>query len=122
MRFAQWVFGIAGIYGLLVLAPMLAMEARIGQEHPPLITHPEYFYGFLGVGLAWQVAFLVIARDPVRHRPLIVPAIFEKASFVIAVGALWLTREVPTPVLGGAAIDALLMVLFIASWRSTRLA
>ena len=37
------------------------MEARVGRDYPPAITHPEYFYGFLGVAAAWQVAFLVIA-------------------------------------------------------------
>ncbi|HET6422138.1 MAG TPA: hypothetical protein VFG20_00560 [Planctomycetaceae bacterium] len=120
MRFARWVFAVAGIYGLLVLAPMLGMEAQIGREHPPAITHPEYFYGFLGVALAWQVGFLVIATDPVRYRLMILPAILEKASFGTATATLWATRGVPTPILLGASIDLLLMVLFIASWRATR--
>lgn len=120
MRFARWVFAIAGIYGLLVLAPMLGMEAQIGRDHPPVITHPEYFYGFLGVALAWQIGFLVIATDPARYRLMILPAIVEKASFGIATATLWATRGVPTPILLGASIDLLLMLLFIASWRATR--
>ena len=70
MIFARRVFLIAGIYGLLVLLPLYFMEARIGRDQPPAITHPEYFYGFLGVAVSWQVAFLVISRDPVRFRPL----------------------------------------------------
>ena len=80
----QTVFLIAGIYGLLVLLPLYFMEARIGRDQPPAITHPEYFYGFLGVGVSWQVAFLVISRDPVRFRPLMVPAVLEKATFGLA--------------------------------------
>jgi hypothetical protein len=66
MRFARWVFLLAGIYGIVAIGPQYFMEEKIGQDYPPAITHPEYFYGFIGVGLAWQVAFLIIARDPAR--------------------------------------------------------
>ena len=50
------LFWFAGIYGLLVLAPQYLMERHIGIDFPPEITHPEYFYGFVGVTLAWQVS------------------------------------------------------------------
>jgi hypothetical protein len=43
MKFARGVFLVAGIYGLLVLTPIYFLEARIGRETPPPITHPEYF-------------------------------------------------------------------------------
>ena len=72
MVFARRTFLIAGVYGLLALVPMYFLEGRIGRDIPPPITHPEYFYGFIGVAVAWQVAFLVIARDPVRFRPLMI--------------------------------------------------
>ena len=29
MRFARWIFRIAGIYGIIVMAPMLFMERQI---------------------------------------------------------------------------------------------
>lgn len=119
MRFARWVFTIAGVYGLLILAPILAMEAQIGRDHPPDITHPEYFYGFVGVALAWQVAFLVIATDPIRFRLMILPAILEKASFGVAVSMLWFTRGVPIPIVAGATMDLLLGGLFVMSWFLT---
>jgi hypothetical protein len=64
MTFARRLFLIAGSYGLLVLTPQYLLEGRIGRDQPPAITHPEYFYGFVGLGMAWQFAFLVIARDP----------------------------------------------------------
>jgi len=57
MKFAKWVFRIAGIYGLIVVAPMYLSESQISRDFPPAITHPEYFYGFIGVTLAWQVLF-----------------------------------------------------------------
>ena len=68
MNFAKWVFLLAGIYGLLVVTPQFFLEQRVNRDYPPAITHPEYFYGFAGVALAWQVAFLIISRDPARYR------------------------------------------------------
>ncbi len=47
MRFAKVVYLIAGVYGVLIIAPMYFMEDRIGREVPPAIHHPEFFYGFL---------------------------------------------------------------------------
>jgi hypothetical protein len=53
----------------LVIAPLYFLEATVGQKNPPVISHPEFYYGFVGLALAWQFAFFVIARDPVRLRP-----------------------------------------------------
>lgn len=57
MKFAKWVYRIAGIYGLLILTPQYFLETKNGIDFPPAINHPEYYYGFIGVALAWQVAF-----------------------------------------------------------------
>src|SRR5215211_2629811 len=78
MRFARIVFLIAGIYGLIVLVPQFFLERRIGEDTPPPITHPEFFYGFICVAIAWQVLFLILSRDPVRYRPMMIPAMLEK--------------------------------------------
>jgi hypothetical protein len=53
----------------------------IGRQDPPPITHPAFYYGFVGVGLAWQVAFLIIATNPTRFRPLMVAGMIEKFSY-----------------------------------------
>ena len=88
MTFARRVFRFAGIYGLIVLPPQYFLETRIGRDAPPPITHPEFFYGFLGVAIAWQVAFLIIALDPRRYRPLMLAGVIEKSSFGIAAVAM----------------------------------
>jgi hypothetical protein len=119
MVFARRVFLAAGVYGLAVLVPLYFLEGLIGRDAPPAITHPEFFYGFVGVGVAWQVAFLVIARDPARFRPLMIPAVLEKASFGFAVLALFAAGRVPVPVLLGALIDLLLGALFVAAYLGT---
>lgn len=120
MRFARIVFRVAGVYGFLALLPQYFMEQQIGRDYPPPITHPEHFYGFVGVALAWQAAFLVIARDPVRFRPLMIPAVLEKATFGIAVVVLFFQSRVSGMVLGFGAFDLLLGGLFFFVWLRLR--
>ena len=119
MLFGRWVFAIAGIYGLIVLTPQYFMESQIGRDYPPAITHPEFFYGFNGVALAWQVAFLVISRDPARFRPLMLPAVLEKASFGIAGWILFAQQRIPALIVGFASIDLVLGALFITAYFLT---
>ena len=116
MAFARWVFRIAAYYGLAALLPQYFIEEQIGRDNPPAITHPEFFYGFLGVAVAWQVAFLVIARDPVRYRPFMVPAVLEKFSFAAAVVVLFAGGRVAGEVLAFGLIDLVLGVLFLAAF------
>lgn len=119
MKFARWMFGLAGVYGLLLLVPYYFMEDLIGREYPPAITHPEFFYGFVGTAVAWQVAFLVIARDPARYRPLMPAAMLEKASFGLAAIGLWQSGRIPASVLAFAGVDLLLGAGFVAAFFAT---
>jgi purine-cytosine permease-like protein len=112
---------IAGLYGLVAILPMYFGEARYGEQYPPAIAHPEFFYGFIGVVVAWQVAFLVIASDPARYRPLMVPAMLEKFTFVAAIiGLLVSGRTLPSVILLGAGLDFVLGVLFVLAFRASR--
>jgi len=117
MTRARQLFFVAGIYGLVILLPQFFMEARVGREYPPAIAHPEYFYGFLGVAVAWQVAFLVVATDPVRFRPLMIPSSLEKFGFAFAVAILYWQGRVPGVVAVFAAIDFVFGVLFVEAFR-----
>src|ERR671912_175973 len=94
MKFARRLFLLAGIYGFVVLVPQYFLEAKTGQDFPPPITHPEYYYGFIGIALACQVLFLIIAKDPVRYRAMMIPAILEKASFGVACVILFLLGRI----------------------------
>lgn len=119
MKFARTVFYIAGVYGLIVLAPQYFLEEKNGRDFPPAITHPEYYYGFIGVALAFQVLFLIIARDPVRYRAAMIPAMIEKFSFVIAAVVLFLQNRISLQMFGAAMIDLILGVLFVAAFLKT---
>ena len=69
------VFLLAVIPGLLEILPLYFLQDTLGRRQPPPITHPDFYYGFVGVASAWQVAFLLMSRDPLRYRQLM-PAIF----------------------------------------------
>jgi hypothetical protein len=120
MKFARWTFLIAGIYGILILTPHYFMEKRIGTDHPPAITHPEFFYGFVGIALAWQILFLIIAGDPVRYRMAMLAGVVEKFSFTIAAYVLSTQNRIAPPMAMGAGIDAVLGILFIISFLKTK--
>jgi hypothetical protein len=109
MKFAKIVFTVAGIYGLLALLPQYFLPAPA--------THPEFFYGFTGVALAWQVLFLIMARDPVRYRAAIWPAILEKVSFGAAAIVLYAQGRLALQMLAAGGIDLVLAALFFVAWR-----
>ncbi len=121
MRFAKIVFWIAGIWGVLVITPLYFLFDLIGRNDPPPITHPGFFYGFAGVALAWQIAFLFIAQDPARYRPLMIPSILEKVSFGAAVVVLVFQGQMHPSDLVFAGTDLLLGLLFVIAYLKTPL-
>lgn len=123
MKFAKIVFVVAGIYGLITLIPAYFLEIYVGIVDPPPITHPEYFYGFLGVAIAWQVAFLVIASDPKRYRPLMLVALLEKVGYGAAVVVLFEAHRVELSVMApGVVPDRLFETCESAAARPRRTA
>jgi len=119
MKLARNIFLAAGIYGFLVLTPLFFLEDRIGRDTPPPITHPECFYGFLCVALVFQVVFLIIATDPVRFRPMMIPSILEKASWGITLVALLAQRRIAFSLFAIGSVDWIFAFLFIFALAKT---
>ena len=119
MKFAKRLFFIAAIYGVVGLVPQYFMEAKNGSDYPPAINHPEYYYGFIGVALAWQVLFFLIARDPVRYRTAMLPGVLEKMGFGVACLLLYLQGRVATQMLAFGCVDLVFAALFIMAFRKT---
>jgi hypothetical protein len=119
MKFAKYVFYIAGIYGIIALAPQYFLEAKTGADFPPAITHPEFFYGFIGVALAFQFVFLIIARNPAKYRLMMLPSVIEKFSFAIALIVLYIQDRLAPLTLGLGFVDFTLGILFIISFFKT---
>jgi len=119
VMFAKIIFRIAGVWGVLTLTPLYLMFDRIGDRYPPAITHPDFYYGFVGLALTWQAAFLVIARDPIRFRPFMIAAILEKFIYVISVSALYAQGRLQGGQLAVTGPDFALGILFIAAYLKT---
>ena len=119
MRFAQIVFGVAAIYGIAMLPPLYFLIDAIGRANPPAINHPEFYYGFVGVAILWQLVFILIARDPARMRPLMPIAILEKFIYTVPVAILFLHGKASLNTLIPSLGDPIFGVLFIASWFKT---
>jgi hypothetical protein len=117
--FARRVFYFAGVFGIFVIAPQYLLEGFIGREFPPPITHPEHFYGFVGVGFVWQLMFLLIATDPVRYRPAMPVAVLEKLAFAVPCVVLYLQSRVVLHVLLAGLFDLMLALCFAISYRVT---
>ena len=116
MRFAKVVFLVAGVWGVLLLTPLYFIFDMIGAQDPPAITHPAFYYGFVGLGLAWQFVFFIIARDPRRFRPIMLPSIAEKVAYGGAVVVLYLQGRMHGQDLAFGVIDLLFAALFAVSY------
>jgi hypothetical protein len=115
MRVARVIFGLAGIWGLAALIPFYFGYQLTGEPAPPLTGQPEYLYGFLGVAVAWQIAFLVIASDPIRFRALMPVAMVEKFLPAVSIAVLYGKGQIAAgnPFLAGTVADVVLGLLFI---------
>jgi hypothetical protein len=120
MRFAKIVFIGAGVWGIVVLTPLYWLVDVTGRPYSAPTDHPHFFYGFLSVAMAWQVAFLLIGWDPARFRPLMIPSVLEKLGHVATVSVLYGQARIP-PVDAQAAVpDLLLGLLFVVAFAKTR--
>ena len=117
MKFAKVVFYIAFIWGILILTPLYFVFDAIGRQDPPPITHPGFYYGFLSAGLAWQFAFLFIARDPVRLRPMMIPSILEKFAYGGSLIVVYLQHRLHHQDVAFAGMDIFFGILFLIAFR-----
>jgi hypothetical protein len=121
MRFQKWLFALAGVYGLVALLPLYWMEGAIATASPPAVTHVEYYYGFIGVAVCWQLVFLRIATNPLRFREFMPLAVLAKLAFGVAAVILYAhSRIVPETLAFGCADLALAVAFLIAYVRTPR--
>jgi drug/metabolite transporter (DMT)-like permease len=118
MKFARVVFWFAGVLGFLEITPLYFLYDTVGRRTPPPLTHPHFYYGFVGVALAWQLAFLIIGSDPVRYRPMMIPAIAEKFLYGATLIVLYLQERIGPKQMFGLS-DLILGLLFIVAFWKT---
>ena len=119
MRFARVVFLVAGVWGIAVLTPLYFLVDLTGRQYAAPADYPQFFYGFLSVAMAWQIAFLVIGSNPARYRPLMIPSILEKLGHVAGVAVLYGQRRLSIADATAAGPDMLLAVLFVVAFAMT---
>jgi len=120
MRFAKLTFLGGGIWGIAVLTPLYWLFDVTGRPYSPPGDYPHFFYGFISVAMAWQIAFLVIGSNPARFRPLMIPGIFEKLGYVGTLAVMYWNGRISATDAQAAIPDGLLGVLFIVAFAKTR--
>jgi hypothetical protein len=120
VKFAKVVFAVAGVVGILQLLPLYFLFDFVGQRVPPVINHPEFYFGFVGVALAWQVVFLLIGTDPYRYRVVMVLSILEKGAYVSTLAVLLTQHRIGLSTALPATSDLILGTLFIVAYARTR--
>ena len=109
MKFSRVVFWIAGAFGALALVPLYMKPGD------------AMYYGFLATLVAWQVAFFMIGADPKRLRPMMIPAVLEKALWILTMAVLYFKgKTTAVDLIGSSAIHGLLGVLFVIAFLKTR--
>jgi hypothetical protein len=119
MTFARRVFLGAGVWGILIVTPMYFLFDTIGRQNASPITYPQFYYGFLAVTMAWQLAFLAIGSDPVRFRPLMIPSMVEKFLFILSMAVLFVQGRVSLADVVVTSPDLVLGTLFVIAFVKT---
>ncbi|MGH9144039.1 MAG: hypothetical protein ACRD2I_23115 [Vicinamibacterales bacterium] len=119
MKFARIVFIAAGVWGFAIVTPLYFTLDLVGRSYPPPIAHADIYYGFVGVTLVWQLAFLLIATNPARYRRIMIAAILEKIVYVTSMVALYLQGRIQTGQVAVAGPDFVLALLFVAAFIKT---
>lgn len=120
MKVARLAFGTAAAYGFIVILPMYFLLEKVDSETPPAVTHPEFYYGFLGLALLWQCVFALIAKDPIRFRSIMPVAIGEKFVYTILVMLLYAQGRVQPTVFRWSLVDPIFGMLFVSAYFATR--
>ncbi|MGA3295438.1 MAG: hypothetical protein ABSE45_15830 [Candidatus Acidiferrales bacterium] len=108
MKFARAVFWIAGAFGAAAIIPL--------YRTPGSAT----YYGLLATLVAWQVAFFLIGWNPKQFRLLMIPAVLEKALWMLTLLVLYTKGQTTRPQLAAnAATHGLLGVLFVVAFIRT---
>lgn len=120
MKLARIVFIGAGVWGIAVLTPFYWLVDLTGRHYAAPTEHPQFFYGFFSVALAWQIAFLVIGSNPLRFRALMIPSMLEKFGYVCTLIVLHGQARISAVDALPVIPDLVLGILFMVAFASTR--
>lgn len=119
MTYARWVFTLGGLWGVLLIGPLFFLEGVLAKAGGPF-SHPDTYYGFIASTFAWQLAYLVIGRNPAAYRPFMLLGALGKVIYFAANWALYAGGRIPIAVPLIATPDIVLAALFVVAWVRTR--
>lgn len=67
----------------------------------------------------WQIVFLIIARDPLRYRTVMLVAVLQKLAFGVPCIVLYMQGRLAAAILAAGIIDLILGALFTVSYSVT---
>ena len=120
MKFARWVFLIAGILGLLPVLPLAYDTIANGEAIlPDFASMGLFFCVVVFQYVCWQILYIVLASDPVRYRLMMIPSFFAKVSAPF--NPIWLFLYGFNYWIPIAVVDVVFAILFlIAFWSAGR--
>ena len=119
-KHARWLFRGAAIYGAILLLPIYFVEGRVAAPAARLPA-PEYFYGFIGAALSFQILYWIIGGAPRKYHALMLLGVVAKLSFWIPVAILWSIGRTATSTFALVCGDRVLRrVALAAPGRLTR--
>jgi hypothetical protein len=120
MKLARIVFTGAAIWGLTVLTPFYWLVDITGRHYSAPTEYAGFFYGFIAVAIAWQIAFLVIGIDPARFRPFMILAMVEKFSYVTTLIVLYSRSRISSLDFQPALPDGIIGLFFVLAYVKSR--
>ena len=108
MHFARWSFALAGLYGLVATVSL--------YFRAPLTPETQWLYAFAGAAAATQLAYWLIATDPIRYHAVIPVGIVSKLSFAIPLTLLYARGALPNASVVFVLIDYALALLFAVNF------
>jgi hypothetical protein len=120
MKLARWVFLIAGIFGLIPVVPLVYTTMVKGEAIlPDFASMGSFFSVSVFQYVCWQISYIILARDPVRFRSMIILAFFVEITAPL--NPLWLFLYGFRLWISIAVVDFLLAILFVvAFWLTGR--
>ncbi|THD35996.1 MAG: hypothetical protein E7773_08610 [Sphingomonas sp.] len=118
-KHTSWLFRGAAIYGAILLLPVYFLEGRVAAPAVRL-SAPEYFYGFVGAALSFQILYWIVGGAPRKYHALMLLGVVAKLSFWIPTAILWGMGRTATSTFALVCGDLVLAIAFFVAWMSLR--
>jgi hypothetical protein len=120
-RWIRILFGIAGAYDLVLGILFVGFGPAIFEAAS--VPEPNH-WGYIEFGalllIIFGLMFFAVANDPLANRNLIPYGMLLKLSYTVLVAYYWAVTDVPMLFKPFAIIDAVMFVLFLIAYTSTR--